>query len=294
MLRPLDTRLLLIFCLTLLPAVAGAQLVVNEIDYDQDGTDTAEFVEIKNISNFSEDLSAYSVRLVNGTGGGATIYDEIFLPAVDLAAGDYYVICGDAANVANCDLDDDPDSNFIQNGAPDAVAIAFKGFVIDTVSYEGDTGAPYTEGSGSGLEDDSQVAMASISRIPDGADTDQNNVDLRLAVSTPGEENEPIIDPDLDILVTQCPGEVTVDITGMTPNGTAAILFAPAEGSDPIPAGPCAGEVTGLSGLDLLTVVPLDATGSFSITVTAPSTACGAFLQAVDAATCSLSNVDGI
>ncbi len=96
-------------------------LVINEIDYDQPGTDAAEFVEIKNTGTASVDLSAVVLEFVNGTGGGATVYDTIALPAVSLAAGDYFVVCANAATVSNCDLDDGPDTNFIQNGAPDGV-----------------------------------------------------------------------------------------------------------------------------------------------------------------------------
>jgi hypothetical protein len=97
------------------------QLVINEVDYDQPSTDTAEFVEIKNNGSSAVSLSGVTLELVNGSGGA--IYDTINLPAVSLAAGDYFVVCANAATVANCDLDDDPDTNFIQNGAPDAVGL---------------------------------------------------------------------------------------------------------------------------------------------------------------------------
>ncbi len=170
-------------------APAGAQLVINEIDYDQPGTDGAEFVEIKNSGASGVGLAAYELRLVNGTGGGAAVYQTIALPAVTLAAGGYFVVCGNAANTPNCDLDVTPDTNLVQNGAPDAVALALSGgAVVDTVSYEGDTGAPYTEGSGSGLEDPSTTGSddLGISRFPDGVDTDVNNVDLSMRCITPG------------------------------------------------------------------------------------------------------------
>ena len=168
---------------------APASLVINEIDYDQPSTDTAEFVEIKNTGSEPVDLSTVTLELVNGTGGGAVLYQTFALPSVTLAAGDYFVVCGDAANVANCDLDVLPDTNLVQNGAPDAVGLRDDSVLIDAVSYEGDTGAPYTEGSGIGLEDDPSVELAGISRFPDGSDTNVNNVDLSLRCSTPGETN---------------------------------------------------------------------------------------------------------
>ncbi len=175
------------------PAISPADLVVNEVDYDQPTpptSDSAEFVEIKNTTGASIDLSLVDLVFVNGSGGGAVVYDTIPLVGT-LAAGDYFVVCGDAANVANCDLDDSPNTNFIQNGAPDAVAIDFDGTIIDAVSYEGDTGAPYTEGSGAGLEDNPGDGVAGISRCADGGDTDQNSVDFQNARPiTPGATND--------------------------------------------------------------------------------------------------------
>jgi len=49
------------------------------------------------------------------------------LPNIILEAGDYYVICGNSLNVKNCDLDVSPDSNVIQNGSPDAIALFLGG-----------------------------------------------------------------------------------------------------------------------------------------------------------------------
>ncbi|MBL1130020.1 MAG: ExeM/NucH family extracellular endonuclease [Chloroflexi bacterium] len=164
------------------------QLVINEIDYDQPSTDTAEFIEVKNNSPFAVSLDGWTLELVNGNAGGAVIYQTINLPAVNLAAGAYFVVCGDAANVPNCDLDVTPDSNLIQNGAPDAVGLRLNGDLMDTVSYEGDTGAPYAEGSGVGLEDAGSGAQ-SISRCPDGIDTDQNNIDFAVTSLSPGAAN---------------------------------------------------------------------------------------------------------
>lgn len=164
-------------------------LVINEIDYDQPGTDTAEFIEVKNVGATAVNLDGVTLELVNGNGGGAAIYQTIALPAVSLAAGDYFVVCANAATVANCDLDVTPDTNLVQNGAPDAVGLRYNSELLDAVSYEGDTGAPYTEGSGAGLVDDAAQASESISRCEDGSDSNQNNVDFVLTASTPGETN---------------------------------------------------------------------------------------------------------
>src|SRR5919106_1232426 len=186
--------LLLMAALAVVPGATSARaesttLVVNEVDYDQPSFDTAEFLEIKNVSDAAIDLDGYSVEMVNGVNGGASGYRTFALPDVSLAAGDYFVLCGNAANVPNCDLDVDPGQDLIQNGAPDAVAIRLGETLVDAVSYEGDTGAPYTEGSGDGLVD-APDPNESISRCADGVDTDQNNVDLISTTSTPGEAND--------------------------------------------------------------------------------------------------------
>jgi hypothetical protein len=74
-------------CLSLVPLArpvraVSTTLVVNEIDYDQPGTDAAEFLELKNVSSSSIDLTGYSVELVNGNAGGAVVYQTINLPSV--------------------------------------------------------------------------------------------------------------------------------------------------------------------------------------------------------------------
>jgi hypothetical protein len=163
-------------------------LVLNEIDYDQPGTDGTEFIEIRNVSGAPINLDTWSIEMVNGNAGGAVVYLTIDLPNVNLAAGDYYVICANPTT-ANCDLDVTPDTNLVQNGAPDAVGLRDGTTLVDAVSYEGNTGAPYTEGSGVGLVDDGIGANVGISRLPDGADTNTNNTDWSTRCITPGQAN---------------------------------------------------------------------------------------------------------
>ncbi len=166
-------------------------LVVNEIDYDQAGTDAAEFLEIRNNGPAPVNLDPVVVELINGNLGGATPYapSPIDLPNVMLAPGAYFVVCANNTTTPNCNLDVAPDTNLIQNGPPDAVALRWNGVLVDTVSYEGDTGAPYTETSGSGLEDDGTDDFIGISRFPDGTDTGVNNADLSERCITPGAAN---------------------------------------------------------------------------------------------------------
>ena len=168
-------------------SAASTSLVINEVDYDQVGTDAAEFLELKNVSGAPIDLDSYRVELVNGASGGSVVYLTFDLPAVMLAAGDYYVICANTTTTANCDLDVTPETNLIQNGDPDALRLMLGTTTVDALSYGGSVPGA-TEGSGTGL-DDIADGNDSLSRCADGADSDVNNVDFALRPFTPGAAN---------------------------------------------------------------------------------------------------------
>ena len=192
-------------------------LVINEIDYDQSGTDSAEFVELFNQGTTAVDLSDYVLELIQGTGGGASVYNSISLPMISLGVGGYFVICASNSTVINCDLDSSPDTNFIQNGAPDAIGLRMvTGALVDAVSYEGNSGAPYTEGSGVGLLDNPDFDFYGLSRFPNGVDTNMNNVDFSGRCITPGFANSPSTSdcPDPATLVS-VPEPATLALLGL-------------------------------------------------------------------------------
>lgn len=99
-----------------------ANLVINEVDSDNPSTDTSEFIELFDGGAGSTSLNGYVLVLFNGNGD--TSYKSIDLTGYTTDANGYFVVCGNASNVANCDLDVSPDSNLVQNGA-DAVALYF-------------------------------------------------------------------------------------------------------------------------------------------------------------------------
>ena len=176
-------------------------LVINEINYDETGTDVDEFVEIKNTGASSVDLNGMKLILVNGSTGSP--YVTVVLNNVMLAAGDYYVVGN--SGVANLDQVGWA-SNTMQNGAPDGVLLTTSGdLVIDQMSYEGDMST--TEGTGAGTDPGDEIGVG-LSRIPDGVDTNDNSVDFVLACSSPGTANT-FDDADSDgtpDCIDQCPG----------------------------------------------------------------------------------------
>ncbi|MEK6222353.1 MAG: hypothetical protein N2D54_08895, partial [Chloroflexota bacterium] len=113
----------------------GEGVIINEVDADQVSTDSAEFIELYDGGVGNTDLSGLSLVLYNGS-------DNLSYIAFDLDGhstngSGYFVLCGNAANTPNCDLDVSPDTNLIQNGE-DAVAL----LVGDAVNYPNDTALP--------------------------------------------------------------------------------------------------------------------------------------------------------
>jgi predicted extracellular nuclease len=164
---------------------SNAAVIINEIDYDQPGTDTAEFIELFNSGTSDISLDNYSVDLINGS--NSSPYRSIDLSGFSISASGYFVICGDASLVANCDYSFTATSGWMQNGAPDAVALYQTSSLLDSLSYEGAI-QPYQEGSVLTFAD-SNTDIASLSRIPNGLDGDDNGLDFQSGCITPGTAN---------------------------------------------------------------------------------------------------------
>lgn len=195
---------LFLLCVFILPSFSQqggsgiAALVINEIDYDQPGVDSAEFIELYNAGSTPVNLGGYTVVLFNGNPTSSTVYDSIPLPATTLNAGAFFVICSGSGKVPLCNLVRTAITNMIQNGSPDAVGIRDNVTLalLDVVSYEGDCLAPYVEGTGLPLADSDTIVAdsiggryISISRFPDGDDSNNNSVDFARACATPGTAN---------------------------------------------------------------------------------------------------------
>ena len=200
----------------ILAAPASAQsttLVINEVDYDQPGTDTAEFIEIKNVSTSAINLDPYQLRFVNGANG--LNYLTVNLPDVSLVGGDHFVVCANPATAANCDLDGGFDTNLIQNGDPDGVVLETSAGVVDGLAYgPGTQMAGVAEGAHA-IADSAAIAGQGIARVPDGCDTDSNLDDFERAAITPGASNGG----------TPCggpPADAAPSVADTTPDGGAA------------------------------------------------------------------------
>lgn len=169
------------------PVPSPARLAINEVDYDQRSSDTAEFVELFNAGGAPIELAGHVLEFVDGSAGGGGVYGRVALPLRTLDPGAFFVVCAEGRPVPRCDLAVATEGDLLQNGAPDAVRLVREGVLIDAVAYGGRV-AGATEGHGTRFEDLALGDFA-LARVPDGADTDRNDVDLSLQTPTPGAPN---------------------------------------------------------------------------------------------------------
>lgn len=166
-------------------SASHAAVIINEVDYDQPGADTAEFIELFNNGSEQVSLDGYHLELVNGS--NSSVYRSIDISGFHLAAGAYFVVCNDASLVQNCQFDFTNSSGWIQNGSPDAIALFDSQQLIDALSYEGDLSG-YTEGNSITVADSNSIQL-SLSRLPNGTDSNLNSLDFGSGCLTPGTAN---------------------------------------------------------------------------------------------------------
>lgn len=196
--------LILLMAFATLSVVAQTGLVINEVDYDQPGVDSAEFIELYNAGSAPINLGSYTVVLFNGNSTSNSPYDSFPLPAQNLNAGAYFLICSGSGFVANCNISATALTNMIQNGPPDAIGIRNNqtSALIDVLSYEGSCIAPWVEGTGLPIADSDTIVAdslageyLSVGRYPDGNDSNDNSVDFRRMCTSPGAPNVNVNSP---------------------------------------------------------------------------------------------------
>jgi len=217
---------------------AHAQILLNEVDYDQPGTDNAEYIEVLNIGTSPLDLANLNVVMYNGASGTGVIYATLSNGTWPLLApGDFFVICGNAAT-ANCNAVVTPATNLIQNGPMDAIALVWTEnptpLVMDVLSYAG-TLPGQSEGNGSSNEDTNLASGVSLGRFPDGADSNVNDADFHRMCSTPGAAN--VIDAGLcglDVSVNGTPAPRTGLTVLPAPDGNGLLVFDANTAAEPL------------------------------------------------------------
>jgi Lamin Tail Domain len=216
---------------------AGAALVINEILIDPTGSDGGkEFVELLNTGVEFVDLTGVEFQFANGADGPVWKTRWSADAGQKLAPGEYFLITdrnwmGSAPAQAEVYLG-------LQNG-PDAVRLAREDIAIDLLGY-----GPLTDSALMETRPAATVTGRSLSRRPDGRDTNCNEVDFVAAAATPGARNfKPwsmaLVQRNLEPPCLEQPGQdlrLEVDLKN---DGTHTIPIVDLElrvGSDVLPA----------------------------------------------------------
>jgi hypothetical protein len=161
---------------------------ISEIDYDQPGTDSGEFIELYNPGSTALNLTDFRLELIDGATGQPYGSYELSAAGSTLNPGQFLVVGKSAvinalpAGVLKIRL-----TKALQNGSPDGVrVVTHDGHVVDGLAYEGTIGGT-GEGQSPRDRETNSGPNKSLSRC--GADTDDNAHDFRAATPTPGAAN---------------------------------------------------------------------------------------------------------
>jgi len=125
---------------------------INEINYDNDGSDPNEFIEVAGSAGLQ--LAGYTIVLYNGDGG--TVYETVPLDTV--------TIDDEGQGVGAVAIRFPQDS--IENGAPDGIALVDPdGTVLEFISYEGSFTA--VDGAAAGMTS-IDIGVAQSPTTPEG------------------------------------------------------------------------------------------------------------------------------
>lgn len=229
-------------------AATFTDLVINEVDAQNPGTDSLEFVELFNKTGQAQSLDGLVLVLYNGNGDVS--YNAIaFTPGAMIPANGYYVIgSGSVANVDQVEFT----TNGLQNGAdavalyvgsvadfPNGTAIAsVTNQLVDAVVYDdgGATDAELlatltpgqpmaTEGTNSNADNES------TSRIPDGGAAFDSSL-YQSSVPTPGAANTLPAGNDFNSWIAGFPGATNTG-TEETNDGDGPNILDAFFGTDP-------------------------------------------------------------
>ncbi len=241
----------------------SAQVLINEVDADQNSTDSAEFIELYDGGTGNTDLSGLSLVLYNGSDD--LTYKAFDLDGLSTNEEGYFVLCGNAATVANCDLDVSPNTNLVQNG-PDAVVLLVgdaadytndkplpsDGDIVDAIVYDtsdGDDaallvllnpGQPQVNEGGNGSQ-----TTESNQRCDNGAGGLRNTDTYIQAAPSPGASNT----CPLPVVVTEC-GDPATPIHDVQGNGDSSPMIGLPVSIEAVVVGDFRGS-TGLQGFFL-------------------------------------------
>ncbi|NNF59136.1 MAG: T9SS type A sorting domain-containing protein [Rhodothermaceae bacterium] len=263
-------------------SVQGLNLVINEVDADQTSTDNAEFVELYTPDAGNQSLTGFVLVFYNGGDTSPPAngsYLAIDLDGQTTGSDGLFVVCGDAANVANCDLDVSPNTNLIQNGA-DAVAL----YLGDDTDFPNDTAPTTTNlfdavayGTADSRDDDLLAALGLTVQFEEDYNGEKDTESLQrlnFGVTEPGAARGILPYSNLYYALLPTPGTlnasiITVDETaGVNDLAGWRLLSSPVV-TDPFILG--AASVDDYAGINLVQGIPAGASNPAQYPSAAPN-----------------------
>lgn len=219
----------------------GQSVVINELAYDDGGTDDREFVELFNPTGSPVDISGW---VLGGRDGGASPNPSATIPAnTILAPGAYYVI----GNTGVLNVNQVVAVNFLENDAETVELRNAAGILMDGLIYEGNKGPTGSAGYGTLPSGDAASVIGtfwgnnqasdlagtplrgsnSIARWVDGRDTNVVGRDFGMRAATPGSANV------TTTMTSYTPGTLVSVPTGTLLSSEFAHGFVTARVADP-------------------------------------------------------------
>lgn len=155
-------------------------IVINEIYYDDPATDDAGFIELYGEPGMT--LTGFSVKALNQD---CEVICTINLDGQVVPGDGFFVIAQNEA-VSNWDLVASSCIGSLQNGPCDGVGLYVNDTLIDVVQY----GVDCVNACGEGTPVPEPLDINSLSRYPDGADTNDNATDFCESFVTSGLPNQ--------------------------------------------------------------------------------------------------------
>lgn len=163
---------------------AGCKLLINEVQTGDGTTGSADFVEIFNACSSSAAIGDY--KLVYHSASGTTDITLFTFPSgTSVPANGYLVLAGSGYTGSS-------DGNLASGLATGGASVALQdgsGAMLDSMGYGTGTGT-FVEGSAAAAPGDTTPAK-SLSRVPNGSDTNDNASDFKVGTPTPGAANLP-------------------------------------------------------------------------------------------------------
>ena len=165
-------------------------ILINELNYDDEGTDDLEFIELYNAGSNNVDISGWTLNEEDGSAAAGNVHT--IAAGTILGPGQFWVIGMPAVPNVNETL-----SYSLENGPDGVFLLDAAGTFQDGVCWEVQSWVnplpSWLEGDGLGgdiqLHEHGGMFQNSISRAIDGIDSDDNGCDFRSAPWTPGSLN---------------------------------------------------------------------------------------------------------